>query len=327
MTDCHSSTLPNRSRWLVPLMSILSTIASGCAPAVTTRVTQPPAAQQSTPTQVPGIPNKPDLVTVVPFYWKSDENNSEKTRVYIPAEVDGRQGIFMLDIGALDVTLNRTYVRPSTTGGLDTVLATDTADTVARQHDWSGTNMYVSLRIGTIVNQHTSAITAHWWNNFWPDSESFYRGGKFHLDHPPVLGPKLGHIGTVALEPFETIIDYTHKRLILIRLDSAGHRLVEVPAYTPKWSAPLIDFPSDVPTGNGAFSMQLLGHGPGKNIWGVAIRPDNTIDTVNSANNTRAREMDTGAPTNDDGPLGYPFLSQFGVVGLNHRTHQFILYH
>ena len=30
---------------------------------------------------------------------------------------------------------------------------------------------------------------------------------------------------------FETILDYVHQRVVLIRLDSTGHRLAAVPAY------------------------------------------------------------------------------------------------
>jgi hypothetical protein len=125
-----------------------------------------------------------------------------------------------------------------------------------------------------------------------------------------VFAPRLGNIGLNVLGQFETIIDYTHKRVVLIKLDSAGNRLAKVPAYTPQWTAPLID----VPLANDA-----------RQWWGVHVKPDFTLDTANTANNTLLKVMDTGAPTNGK-LLGYPFLSQFGVVGFNHRTHQFILY-
>jgi hypothetical protein len=50
------------------------------------------------------------------------------------------------------------------------------------------------------------------------------------------------------------------------------------------------------------------------------------LDTLVVANNTQPRMMDTGDPTDHDDVVGYPFLAHLGVFGLNHRTHQFILY-
>jgi hypothetical protein len=170
--------------------------------------------------------------------------------------------------------------------------------------------VHVRLRIGTLrvddfddppihtpSHPHVNATLNHYFGNYsW------------------VFAPRLGNIGLCVLEQFETIIDYTHQRLILIRVDTAGHRLAAVPAYTPRWSAPLIDVPIDA----GYYGVQQF--------WGVAVGTDDKLDTVNARNNTVTRMMDTGAP-DDDQMLGYPFLSHFGVVGFNHRTHQFILYH
>lgn len=46
---------------------------------------EPPALVNA----VPGIPNLPDLVTVVPFFWKPHETGLEQTKVIIPAKVNG----------------------------------------------------------------------------------------------------------------------------------------------------------------------------------------------------------------------------------------------
>jgi hypothetical protein len=123
-----------------------------------------------------------------------------------------------------------------------------------------------------------------------------------------------------VLEPFETIVDYTHRCLVLIRLDKAGHRLVKVPSYTPKWTAPLIDVGND-----GTKEWES-----GMQWWGVHVKSDMnvryTLDLKRTTNNTELRAIDTGAPDNGDDLVGYPFLSRLGVVGFNHRTHQFILY-
>ena len=37
--------------------------------------------------------------------------------------------------------------------------------------------------------------------------------------------------------------------------------------------------------------------------------------------------LDTGAPSSGGNILGYDFLQEFGVFGINQRTHRFILYH
>ena len=128
---------------------------------------------------------------------------------------------------------------------------------------------------------------------------------------------RFGNIGLSALAPFgDDFIDYTHRRVVLIRLDTAGHRLAPVPAYTPRWSAPLVDMAGGV--------------------WGLAVRTDGTLDTLNASADTVIRQLDTGAPSNmiqarkyNDlkWELGYPFLSQLGVIGINQRTHQVYLYH
>jgi hypothetical protein len=152
--------------------------------------------------------------------------------------------------------------------------------------------------------QHINAFLNHAWHNFSGE-----------------VTPILGNIGTSVLEPFETIIDYTHRRVILIRLDKAGHRLAKVPAYTPRWTAPLIDVGDDG-------TMRWVS---GPQWWGTMVQPgsglDYTLDTLNVANNTLLRAIDTGGESNGGDFVGYPFLSRLGVVGFNHRTHQFILYH
>ncbi|HXC24469.1 MAG TPA: hypothetical protein VNU46_01030, partial [Gemmatimonadaceae bacterium] len=249
---------------------------------------------------IPGIPNQPTLVTVIPFVTKDNETDAEKTKVVIPAKVGNAYGNFVLDLGAPRFNLNRTFLQPSATGEIDTI--TD----AHRIPEGDGEDaVHATIRIGTLVDtvidptvtgpnpKHINAFLNHMWGNFsW------------------VFAPRLGNIGTSVLEPFETIIDYTHQRVVLIRLDKAGHRLAQVPAYTPKWTTQLID----MPLANDA-----------RMWWGIAVRPDYTLDTANTANNTVTKAMDTGAPENGN-LLGYPFLSHLGVVGFNHRTHQVILY-
>lgn len=249
---------------------------------------------------IPGVPNLPDVVTVVPFYHKANETTVEQTKVVISAAVDGVHGLFVLDLGAPRFNLNRTFLQPSPTGGVDTV-----SDANRISERGVEDSVHVKVRIGTLSidvvdpmvpaddPHHPNAFLNHMWGNFsW------------------VFAPRLGNIGLSVLEPFETIIDYTHQRVVLIRVDSAGHRLADVPAYTPRWSAPLVDV-SLAPDA--------------RRWWGTAVRPDDMLDTVNTSRNIKIMVMDTGAPTNGR-MLGYPFLSQFGEVGFNPRGHQFMLY-
>jgi hypothetical protein len=265
----------------------------------------------------PGIPNLPDLVAIIPFYWKPHETAREKTKVVITAEIDGRRGNFILDLGDVPTALNRTYLQPNAAGGVDTVTDSNrVADNTPRSNYLSGDlrpwdRAHVKVRLGTLVStfddpgltkavgesdpHRYNVILGHLWGDFgW------------------VFAPRLGNIGPAVLESFETIIDYPRKRVILIRLDSAGHRMAEVPEYTQRWTTPLLPVPIRI---------------EGLNYLGIKVRPDNTLDVHNAANNTETKVIDTGAPDDsDDDILGYPSLSRLGVFGINQRTHQFILY-
>ena len=121
------------------------------------------------------------------------------------------------------MVLNRTFLQPSTTGNVDTITDANRIPDhtpmedylVGGPKDWE--KVHVTLRIGTLLDQFDdpglthaaeeqnpsryNAMLGHLWGNFsW------------------VFGPRLGNIGPAALEQFETIIDYTHRRVILIRL-------------------------------------------------------------------------------------------------------------
>jgi hypothetical protein len=287
------------------------------APRDSTQVALPPAA--STPSVVvPGIPNRPDLVTVVPFYSKADETDREKTKVVIPVEIDGRHGIVILDLGATPTMLNRTFLQPKPTGGVDTVTdATSIPDSTPMDDYLHGdlqpfAKAHVTVRLGTLLSTFDdSSLT----RNLQQSDPHRYNVALGHLwgNFGWVFAPRLGNIGPAVLAPFETIIDYPHQRVILIRLDAAGHRMADVPAYTPKWTAPLVPIP-----------LPRLQH---FSYLGLAVRPGNTLDTLTAANNTEVKILDTGAPESGNQVLGYDFLRTLGVFGINQRTHQFMLYH
>jgi hypothetical protein len=170
-------------------------------------------------------------------------------------------------------------------------------------------HVHVTVKLGTLVSNYDDpALTAfmgekdphrynaelgHLWGNFgW------------------VFGPRLGNLGPAVFESFETIVDYTNRRVVLIRLDSKGHRVVDVPAYPVRKALPL----ATVPMGAGFTALQL------------AVGPCNKLDTSDPSRNLWIKMLDTGAPTDGGTILGYPFLSSFGAFGVNQRTHQFILY-
>ena len=268
---------------------------------------------------IPGIPNQPDLVTVVPFHafkgtpW-----------IMIQAEVDGHRGTFSLDTGSPVFFLNARYLRSSPTGGLDTITAGSQGEGVVTVH---------TLRVGTLVQHIDSIVTG------LPPTAPLSTNAIVQ-DYPD--NGILGNLGLTGLEPFETIIDYVHQRVIFVRLDKAGRRLVAVPAYTPAGTVPLLP---------GSLFSSRPQH------WGIQVHRDTAMDTI---------IVDTGAPTTDivEGDqqqaadqlkqaivtshnsgtlfngvipvhgkkgqvnlLGAQFLSRLGVVGFNLRTHQLILYH
>jgi hypothetical protein len=286
---------------------------TACAPATSQSGAGAATAVKEPPELAPGIPNKPDLVTIIPFYQKPDMTEREKTKVVLPADIDGVHGIFVFDLGSTPMMINRTFLQPNAKGGVDTVTdASRVADNTPRSDYMSGLDgfdkAHVRLKLGTLIDDFDdpnlsralgapsnkyNVMMGHLWGNFgW------------------VFSPRLGNIGPAAVEQFETIIDYPQKRVILIRLDSAGNRMVAVPAYTPRYTAALkpVELMSGIPS------------------LGINVGPLDMLDTANAATNTNLKILDTGAPQSGGNILGYDFLSNLGVFGLNQRKHEFYLY-
>jgi hypothetical protein len=169
---------------------------------------------------------------------------------------------------------------------------------------------------------------------FWPKEDRFQQFNQ----------PVLGFFGQPALAPFETIIDYTHQRLIFIRLDSAGHRRVSVPAYTPATTIPLVVAPSgqhygvmasigtvqqelDIDTG---LPANVLGYSVATTLKDQVVAEGSDSWTIRQLrlgtrqyDSVQFYKMDDRAKLN---VLGYPFLSHHGAIGLNYRTHELIIY-
>jgi len=289
------------------------TDVSPASPGSGTASVTPPAAGGS----LAGIPPLPDDVTVIPFYTKLNETALEQTKAVIEAEIDGHRGVFIFDLGAGTAILNRTVLQPNAQGGVDTVTdANRSPDNTPRSDYINGADqerqldhVHVTVRLGTLVSNYDDpALTA-----FMQEKDPHrYNAELGHLwgNFGWVFGPRLGNLGPAVFQPFETIVDYTHRRVVLIRLDSAGHRVVDVPAYPQRTTIPL----STIPEGSGFTAL------------GLAVDPCNVLDTSDPARNLWIKMLDTGAPENQEDILGYPFLSHLGVFGVNQRTHQFILY-
>lgn len=313
-------------RWLLPLVGLSTIGVTACTPATSQRGRGAAPAVMELSELAPGIPNKPELVTIIPFFRDLESHEApmpatlspaefHKTDVLLPAEVDGIRGVFSFDLGAAPTVFNRAFLQPNAKGGVDTITdAHRIPDTTphlerlgpgdVRRFD----KVHVRLKLGTLVDDFNdsnlarvldapsntyNAVLGHLWNDFsWGYSLS------------------LGNLGPAAFEPFETIVDYTRKRVVLIRLDSIGNRMVQVSAYTPRYITALepVDMVGGIPN------------------LGIAVGPKDVLDTVNATKNVYLKIVDTGAPLGGGMLLGYDFLSKLGAFGLNQRKHEFYLY-
>ena len=212
------------------------------------------------------VPTPPTLVTVVPFqlYYGF---------VLVPAEIDGHRGTFLLDTGAPFIALNSQYLHAGPQG-IDTVPAVP-AVTPPRE----GVNVTVhTLRVGTLL-EHLDSTDVGPPEPVNPTNATIMTDSRMQQFGRPVLG----WLGLPALAPFQTIIDYVHQRLVLIRLDAAGHPLAAVPAYTPATTLSLVP-------------VMDWGEGKGR-WWGVRVQGILANDSDTLSENTEWL-LDTGAPCN-----------------------------
>ena len=291
--------LPISARQLSLLLSILVILSNACgpmtpSPASTAGAPAPVTSQHATLADAPRIPDQPDLVTIVPFQFAAVPGPGF---ILFPAQVDDLYGTFLLDTGSPVVILNRAYIRPGHDGGIDTVTPLGHRCLPSGAGGVRAVTMQ-TVRIGTLRQTlDPFTVGSPKGKDLLPPPANAFLGDDARLG---MFGqPVLGFFGLNALEPFETIIDYRHKRLILIRLDAAGRRRVAVPAYTPMRTMPLLPMPD-------------------QEHWGVAEWPG-VPDTV---------IVDTGGGmfTDSTEVIGYPSLSRRGVVGFNFRTRQLVLY-
>lgn len=287
------------------------------------------------------LPNRPDLVTVVPF---QPYTGAEGFILLSNVELDGMRGTVVLDTGSPVFYLNGRYVQSNDSGEIDTVRAGTSRAQMA--------GFVRTMRIGTLVQHfdagHTTLIHP---GIMSPGTNALIVPDTIDRRLAQWHQPVLGLMGLVALTSFETILDYRHRRLILIRLDSAGHRLIDVPAYTPVRTIPLTivhqTFLGVSITAGGRRGVLALDTGMPSNVLNVATRKGLGIHlastTQHDPNGNPVLVLDTlvvGGQVYSSVPfgasngwpysfLGYPFLkmlSQEGAVGLNLRTGQLIVY-
>ena len=323
----HVHTPGSDPYWFLLVGCLLTTLGCQTAPQ------RPLESQVSTPALTSfqsELSANPDMVTVLPFERKTANGDSaDPQEILLRAEVDGRSGIFCLDTGSPIFFLNAAYLRATPMRGLDTVTTAHAEERRTTVH---------LLRVGTLVHVVDSLAVGLPWQTdpmrIMPVTNALVRN--YSRDG------LLGNLGLTSIEPFEIIIDYPHQQVIVIRLDRLGRRLVPVPAYTPQavlplmpskdsqhWGIPLqlgtavdtliVDTGADVPLG---LSREALAH-----LHSNAASSDSIVlNRLTIGGRTLSRVTGYASPYPGVNVLGYGVLSQLGVVGLNMRTHQLVLY-
>jgi hypothetical protein len=315
-----------------PLALAATIVATGCGSTGAT----PATTVTMSPADV--ALNQPGLVTVIPAQLYNGF-------VLVPAVVDSLHGDFMLDTGSPVVVLNDEYVRPRIGGGVDSIRGP-----LDRGPDATGAMVDLhAIKLGTLT--HRFGKTGVGPPRTWPNTGMLGLSGRFRATFKQ---PILGTIGLAAIEPFETIIDYSHQRVVLIRLDSAGRRMVAVPQFTVAMTVPLlpvhdvvngdadwwgvharlgddVDDTLLVDTGNWDNTLvfntfrKLTNHlrkaGPGAYNNG----PRMTVDRLLLGDSVHDTVTFTIANAEHD-MLGSGFFRRQGIVGFNLRTRQLIFY-
>jgi hypothetical protein len=295
----------------------------------------------------PGRPHLPDsaLVTVVPFRLTTQPDTGF---ILLSVEIDGHPGTVLLDTGCPFFYLNRQYMPPDHVGPSVGAI-TQSGESVV---PW----FVHTLHIGTLVQHYDSTRAETPLAPGQPVGVNAVIVSAAQDERLQQFGrPILAFLGLPALAPFETIIDYAHQRLLLIRLDAAGHRLAPVPGYTPTTTLPLsllhqqyygvaveaggrhgnliIDTGAPENSINASTQHGLGSHLTGTGRTDVWDHPLLLLDSLAVDGHAypavpfSAQGASTRIPYS---LLGYPFLkllSQQGAVGFNLRAHQLVVYH
>lgn len=288
---------------LLVLGSSLTMFGSACASAVSRTVpgevsaTRISSAPSDPILQVPGVPNRPDMVTVVPFQlWRGPKDawiGQEMALLFFHAEMEGIDGTYMFDTGNPQQWFNRDSLPPNP--AFAKLKGEEQALTVIHTE-----------RIGTLTVHLDSTVG---------EPLKMYTNAQVGVNYDPANNKLVtGHIGLNGIEPFEVIVDFVHQRLIWIRLDSTGRRMVVVPAYTPAGMVPLV--PCDI-------------HGSPLNPaewWGIEGRRGGVLDTLLIDSGTQGEtdislaDQHRAADQLKQALGASPFLPRIALVGERRET-------
>jgi hypothetical protein len=290
------------------------------------------------------VPDSSAVSAVLPFQLID-------SLIFVPAAVNDRRGLFMLDVGAMPLVLNQRYWRYTRGVEVDTLL--DPRDAIP--HDT--TDPFPSATVRTVqLGPFVHQVTPRDWDTLSVNFEKI-RGALARLQSdltPAGSQPVLGNLGLMDLTPYETVFDYTHQRLVLIRVDTAGRRLAPVPEFTPVAMVPLVSegqhlgitmrageavdtfwLDTGAPTGILAPPTRArLGEHvrliQESNLMAGVIYDKVTVDTIRLGERAVPGGLFDALPLGVEGGypnlLGYSFLHQLGTFGINCRTRQLIFY-
>jgi hypothetical protein len=262
-----------------------------------------------------------------------------KGLILVHATVDGHTGMWLLDTGSPQILLNASYWNV-TTSGVDTNIVAATSHEFPVPSPFSEVTAVVhSLHIGALTVPFDLANASS--QRFSVIDRRMSRSVEHDVEQPV-----LGILGLPAWRPFETIIDYRHHQLTLIRLDAEGHRLTSDPQFTPVDSVSFIHTPDEehygvrATIGDSVVEL-LLDTGAGSNVLGGVAQARlqtylTTVgyDSVLDVPRMRMKEVKIGKTSHSiifacrpgADLLGYPYLHQLGTIGFNLRARRLYIY-
>lgn len=270
----------------------------------------------------------------------------------VSAAVDGHRGLWLLDSGGPCILVNGEYLQAAADrDGLDTVRAPFVEDHALANGTAPLNIRWLSDSVAVQIGTHTLQITR---GSRIPRSEMIAIAAPMTSLYAKQWGfTPLGILGfATTLGAYETIVDYARQQLTLVPLDSAGRRLVAIPAYAPVTTIPFtrassvengwyvegqlggvrdtvhIDTGENFDKLNVATLPRLGGHAvmTGQTVFDDQRQePVLTVDQVVVAGRSFATVPFSVTPLRMDA-FGTEFLRQLGAVGFNFRARQLVLY-
>ncbi|HXC24889.1 MAG TPA: hypothetical protein VNU46_03165 [Gemmatimonadaceae bacterium] len=278
------------------------------------------------------------MMTILPFQHVPG-GAIEAGGIYVQAALNGRHGTLNLDTGAWLMQLGSNHWTRHPDSTLDTLRDARAADPDTSQ---DGAARVETIQFGTLPPHHLDLTDVQTVNGFYGGENPLRENVNVNFGEwdPHMAGGKavLGDLGLVDLVPYETIIDYQHQRLILIRLDTTGRRLAPVPTFTVVDSVPLQPpfcwLHIKVRVGDVEKNLVLDTGTPISNVLDTRGGFSPTLDTLRIGTRVFPAvsfSLDGGVHPqieryNISGILGGPSLRQIGVFGINLRTHYLLFY-